>query len=123
MQLALTVVLTLLAMLFYSGATAASVFAGGLIGVVAGFYQALRMLSVDAGEHPESFMSGVWVSELAKIVLTVALFIIAIRLFRVQMAPTIIGYAGTYIVYWVALGTSYPWFETPLNDEERERTE
>jgi hypothetical protein len=26
--------------------------------------------------------------------------------------PTIVGYAGTYIVYWAALGTRYPWFET-----------
>jgi len=121
MQLALTLALTLGATLVFSGAIAASVFAGGLIGVLAGFYQAQRMLRVDAGKHPEAFMRGLWVSELVKIVLTVALFIVAIRIFRVQMVPTIVGYAGTYIVYWVALGTSYPWFDTPVNNNDRDR--
>ena len=112
MQLALTVALTLLAWAVFALPTAGSVLAGGLIGMLAGFYQAQRMLRVDAGAHPEAFMRGLWVSELVKIVLTVAMFVLAIRLFRVQMVPTIVGYAGTYIVYWVALGTRYPWFET-----------
>jgi ATP synthase protein I len=121
MQLMLTVALTLLALLMFGGSTATSTFSGGLIGVLAGLYQAQRMLRVDAGSHPEAFMRGLWVSELVKIVLTVAMFIAAIRLLRVQMVPTIVGYAGTYIVYWVALGTSYPWFETPVSNNDRDR--
>jgi len=121
MQLALTVALTLIALLAFGAEAATSVLAGGSIGMLAGFYQAQRMLRVDAGKHPEAFMQGLWVSELVKIVLTVALFIAAIRLFRVQMVPTIVGYAGTYIIYWVALGTSYPWFETPVSNNARDR--
>jgi ATP synthase protein I len=121
MQLMLTVAVTLLALLMFGSSTATSAFSGGLIGVLAGFYQAQRMLRVDAGSHPEAFMRGLWVSELVKIVLTVAMFIAAIRLLRVQMVPTIVGYAGTYIVYWVALGTSYPWFETPVSNNDRDR--
>lgn len=111
-QLALTVALTALAFVASGSETAMSVLVGGLIGMLAGIYQAQRLLRVDAGTHPEAFMRGLWVSEALKIVLTVAMFIAAIRLLTVQMVPTIIGYAGTYIVYWVALGTSYPWFET-----------
>jgi ATP synthase protein I len=121
MQLMLTVAVTLLALLMFGSSTATSAFSGGLIGVLAGFYQAQRMLRVDAGSHPEAFMRALWVSELVKIVLTVAMFIAAIRLLRVQMVPTIVGYAGTYIVYWVALGTSYPWFETPVSNNDRDR--
>ena len=98
-QLSLTVVFVLTALMLFGSSFAMSVLAGGLIGMVAGFYQAQRMLQVDAGEHPEAFMQSLWISEAIKIVLTVAFFIVAIRLFQVQMVPTIIGYAGTYIVY------------------------
>jgi F0F1-type ATP synthase assembly protein I len=84
--------------------------------MLAGFYQAQRLLRVDAGMYPEAFLRGLWISEALKIVLTVAMFIAAIQLLRVQMVPTIVGYAGTYIVYWVALGTRYPWFETRVEN-------
>lgn len=121
MQLALTVALTLIAYFMFSLSVAQSVFCGGMIGALAGFYQAQRMMRVDAGSHPEAFMSGLWISELIKLVLTVAMFIVAIRLFQVQMVPTIVGYAGTYIVYWAALGTAYPWFDTPVSNNDRDR--
>lgn len=113
-QLALTIALGIIALVVSSREAATSAFIGGLIGMLAGFYQAQRLLRVDAGTHPEAFMRGLWISEALKIVLTVAMFIAAIRLLRVQMVPTIVGYAGTYIVYWIALGTSYPWFETQV---------
>jgi ATP synthase protein I len=120
-QLLLTLVLAVIAMLLVDGGFALSVFAGGAIGMIAGFYQAQRMLRVDAGAQPEAFMRGLWISELVKIVLTVALFVVAIRLLQVQMVPTIIGYAGTYIVYWVALGTRYPWFDSAVTNNLRDK--
>jgi F0F1-type ATP synthase assembly protein I len=108
-QLALTIALVGLALLFSDTKTATSVLVGGLIGLLAGLYQSQRMLRVDAGTDPEAFMRGLWVSEAVKIVLTVALFIV-----------TIVGYAGTYMVYWAALGTRYPWFETRI-ESDREK--
>lgn len=99
-----------------------SLVTGGGIGVLAGLYQSQRLLRIDAGGHPEQFMRGLWVSEVLKIVLTVALFIAAIRLLQVTMVPTVGGYALTYLVYWVALGTAYPWLEqqhTGANDRDR----
>jgi len=116
-QLLLTLVLAIAAVLLVDNSFAWSLVTGGMIGVLAGFYQAQRMMRVDAGLHPEAFMQGLWVSEAVKIVLTIALFIVAIRLLRVTMVPTIIGYAGTYIVYWAALGTRYPWFETRIESD------
>jgi F0F1-type ATP synthase assembly protein I len=119
-QLLLTLALALIAALFIDKSFAWGIATGGLIGLLAGAYQAQRMLRVDAGTHPEAFMQSLWISEVVKIVLTIALFIAAIRLLRVQMVPTIVGYAGTYIVYWAALGTRYPWFETrTTSDREK----
>ena len=113
----MTLVLALIAVLLVDNSFALSLVIGGLIGMLAGFYQAQRMMRVDAGLHPEAFMQGLWVSEAVKMVITIALFIVAIRLLKVAMVPTIIGYAATYIVYWAALGTRYPWFETRIESD------
>jgi ATP synthase protein I len=88
---------------------AASAVTGGGIGIVAGLYQALRMFRADASRSPDGFMRGLYVGEAMKIALTVALFIAAIRVLKVEFAPTIIAYAATYVVYWAALSTGYPW--------------
>jgi ATP synthase protein I len=120
-QLLLNLALAFIAAVLIDKGFALSVFVGGMIGLLAGFYQAQRMMRVDAGKDPEGFMRGLWISEVVKIALTVALFVIAIRLLRVQMVPTMIGYAGTYIVYWLALGTRYPWFETPVDNNARDK--
>ena len=81
---------------------------GGMIGIVAGTYQALRMFRVDASQDPAGFMRGVYVGEVVKIILTAALTIAAIRVVQVEMLPFLIGYIAIYIVYWVALGSGWP---------------
>ena len=94
-------------------AWALSALTGGAIGIVAGLYQALRMFRVDASQNPAGYMGSVYAAEALKIVLTVALFIAAIRVLKVEMLPVIVAYAGTYVVYWVALSTDYPWLTPP----------
>lgn len=88
-----------------SGLSAA---AGGSIGIIAGTYQALRMFRVDASQDPAGFMRGVYVGEVVKIVLTVALTIAAIRILNVEMLPFMCGYIAIYVVYWAALKTGLP---------------
>ena len=66
------------------------------------------MFRMDASERPERYMGGVYVSEALKILLTVALFIAAIRVLRVELVPTMVGYAATFFVYWTALRTGFP---------------
>jgi ATP synthase protein I len=110
-QFLLTALLTAIAWLTGYGSAALSVFVGGSIGMIAGLYQAMRLLQVNAAEQPDALMRALWISEVIKILLTVAMFVLAIRLLKVEMVPTIVGYAVTYIVYWIALGTRYPWFE------------
>ena len=85
-----------------------SAFTGGCIGIIAGLYQALRMFSTDASQRPERYMGSVYASEALKIFLTVALFTVAIRSLKVELVPTILGYAATYFVYLLALKTGFP---------------
>lgn len=85
-----------------------SAFAGGCIGVVAGLYQAQRMFRMDASEQPERYMSVVYVSEAIKVMLTVALFIAAIKILSVEFVPTLVGYIATFFVYWIYLRTGFP---------------
>jgi ATP synthase protein I len=115
-QFLLTALLTTMAWLTGYDEAALSVFVGGSIGMIAGLYQALRLLQVDAAGQPDQFLRGLWVSEAIKIALTVAMFVLAIRLLKIEMVPTIVGYAVTYIVYWIALGTRYPWLEEGKSD-------
>lgn len=111
-QSAVTVLLALGAAGIGGGHWALSAICGGGIGILAGLYQALRMFRIDASEQPQLYMRGVFASEALKILLTVALFIAAINVLRVEMVPAIAAYAGTFIVYWAALATNYPWLES-----------
>ena len=92
---------------FWLGGSSAALSAalGGSIGIVAGLYQALRMFRVDASRDPEGFMRGVYIGEAVKIMLTVALMIVAIRVLGVDMLPFMIGYIAIYMVYWISLKT------------------
>ncbi|MEZ5564202.1 MAG: ATP synthase subunit I [Gammaproteobacteria bacterium] len=110
-QSALTVMVGAGAWIPGGAAAAWSAALGGGIGIIAGLYQALRMFRVDAADDPARFYRAVWISEAMKILLTVALFIFAIRVLNPQFAPMIVAYAATFIVYWAALGTGYPWME------------
>lgn len=95
-------------------AAAQSALMGGGINIVAGLYQALRMYSGQAALQPERFMRAVYTSEAIKIALTVALFIVVIRVMRPQFAPMIVAYAATFLVYLAALGTGYPWMRNEV---------
>ncbi len=53
-------------------------------------------------------MSGVYVSEAIKVMLTVALFIAAIKILSVEFVPTMVGYTATFFVYWIFLRTGFP---------------
>ena len=115
-QFALTCGVAAVAAAIGGVAAAQSALMGGGINIVAGLYQALRMFSGQAALQPERFMRAVYASEAIKIALTVALFIVVIRVMRPQFAPLIIAYAATFVVYLVALGTGYPWMRTETDE-------
>ncbi len=109
-QAALTVLVAVTAGWLGGRMSAWSALAGGGIGTVTGLYQALRMFSVSAAEEPDRFMRAVYVGEFMKIVATAALFVAVIRIMKPQFLPMMAAYAATFLVYWAALGTGYPWF-------------
>lgn len=88
--------------------SALSAATGGGIGIIAGLYQALRMFSVDAGRDPNGFMQRVYVTEALKIVTTIALMTIAIKVLNVELLPFMTGFISIYLVYWAALKTGFP---------------
>lgn len=100
-----------------SGAAYSSMI-GGSIGIIAGLYQALRMFRANAAADPQRFLRSVYVGEAIKILLTVALMIAAIRTLNVSFLPFMLGYIATYVAYWAALGTGYPWLgDTEIKPE------
>jgi len=97
-QLLVTALISLLAGLLGGNNWAFSAAVGGVIGVITNLWQALRMAKL-AGGAPEKFLSGLYLSEFIKVVLTVALFIVAIRSLGVELVPTISGYGVCFIVH------------------------
>ncbi|MCC7330944.1 MAG: ATP synthase subunit I [Gammaproteobacteria bacterium] len=106
----LTLLVAMIAGWLGTRAGAWSALAGGCIGTVTGLYQALRLFSVDAAAGPERFMRAVYVGEFMKIVITAALFVVVIRVMKPRFLPMMAAYAATFLAYWMALGTGYPWF-------------
>jgi len=101
-QLAVAAVMALGLWVFYGAAPARSALVGGLISA-AGSLLFARWLAKAAGGSPRAFARAFYVGEGLKIVLTVALFWVAIALLEANLAPLFITYAVTLMVYWLAL--------------------
>ncbi len=101
-QLAVAAVIALGLGAFYGAAPAWSALAGGLISAAGSLIFAHRLAKA-AGGSPRAFARAFYVGEGLKIVLTVALFWVAIALLEAALAPLFITYAVTLIVYWLAL--------------------
>jgi len=97
-QLLVTAIVSLLMGLIggYNWSFSAAV--GGVIAVVTNLWQALRMTRL-AGQEPEKFLGGLYISEFIKAVLTVALFIVAIKTLGVELVPTISGFGVCFVVH------------------------
>jgi ATP synthase protein I len=82
--------------------TASSSLVGGGIGILTTAFFALRVLG--GGARPlRSVVRAFYVGEAQKIVLTVALFIIAIKWLEVAFLPMFVTYMVTLFMFWFAL--------------------
>ncbi|WP_348674944.1 ATP synthase subunit I [uncultured Abyssibacter sp.] len=77
---------------------------GGLIAVISTFYFALRAFASGQDAAPERLLGNLLRAEVMKWGVTLALFMVAIVLFRDQFPPVISVYAACLLVYWFALG-------------------
>jgi len=101
-QLVAAATISLVLLWFSGAATAGAAFAGGLIAAAGTLYFA-RSLAGATGRSPREFARAFVVGEGLKVVLTVALFRVALALFEATPAPLFITYAATLMVYWLAL--------------------
>jgi ATP synthase protein I len=79
---------------------------GGAMGALATLAQvACGFRSRTAGDAA-AIARGFYRGEAVKIALTVAMFVLALRVWRLAPGPLFAGYVATFIAYWVALARS-----------------
>lgn len=87
---------------FVSGHAGYSALVGAGIGILPSYYLALRMFSRPATTNAEKALRGIYLGEGIKVVFTVALFIIAMRLLDVDLLGVAGGYLATVVANWIA---------------------
>ncbi|WP_428826272.1 ATP synthase subunit I [Azonexus sp. IMCC34842] len=103
-QAALTIALALIAVLFVDGNAAVSVLIGGSIGLVANLGYVLRALRMSSGSDPIKAYRAQAGGEGLKFILTLAGFALVFIGFKeVAVLPLFLGYASTFVIYWMAL--------------------
>ncbi|MFP4080658.1 MAG: ATP synthase subunit I [Ectothiorhodospira sp.] len=85
-------------------ATAWAAATGGVISLVATAWFALRVFSGGSRGRPaKAMMRGFYVGEMQKILLTVALFVVAIAWLEVEFLPMFMTYMAGLMAFWLAL--------------------
>lgn len=84
----------------YSGAAALY---GALIAVVPGFYFAWRLLRYGTNAPAKRVARALYLGELGKLVLTVAMFLLAAVAFGEQFLPVLTTYVACLSCYWLAM--------------------
>jgi len=83
-------------------AMAIAVFAGGLINVIANLYFAFHVFRGGVRAAP-SVLRGFYLAEVVKLLLTAALFAVALAVLKLAPLPLLLGFAVTLAGYWLAL--------------------
>ena len=103
-QAALTIVLAAIAGLFVSVNAAVSVLVGGSVGVVANLGYVLRALRMTSGGDPVKAYRAQAAGEGFKFLLTLVGFALVFLGYKeVAVLPLFLGYASTFVIYWMAL--------------------
>jgi ATP synthase protein I len=80
-----------------------SALVGAVISVIPSFYLAVRMFRMDPSAPAERILRGMYLGETIKVLLTLALFVIALRLLDVDLLVVGLTYLASVAVYWLAL--------------------
>jgi ATP synthase protein I len=86
---------------------ALSALIGGGIGAAATLVQALVSLRDSAGRTPQAVVRGFYRGSALKLVSTVVLFVMALRIRPLAPGPLFLTYVATFLVYWVALARTF----------------
>jgi len=103
-QAALTILLAIVAGLFVSANAAVSVLIGGSIGIIANLGYALRALRMSSNTDPVKAYRAQSAGERFKFLLTLIGFALVFLGYKgVAVLPLFLGYASTFVIYWMAL--------------------
>jgi ATP synthase protein I len=90
--------------LIFAGVDAGfSALVGGGISSIATYYQVRIAFSPRHSGDPKRIARAFYTAEVVKVAAVVALFSLALRWLELALAPMIIGFAATLLVYFVAL--------------------
>jgi ATP synthase protein I len=102
-QLAVTIAIALLMLIYLNVIAAASAFAGGAVGFITSLVYAKKMFA-PLGSEPKIIIAAHYRAEAYKLVFTVLLFSLVFTQFKeVHVLPLFVAYIATLMVYWVAL--------------------
>ena len=103
-QAALTMGLAVLAAALVSVNAAVSVLIGGSIGIIANLGYALRALRMSSNTDPVKAYRAQSAGERFKFLLTLIGFALVFLGYKdVAVLPLFLGYASTFVIYWMAL--------------------
>ncbi len=95
---------------------------GGGIGAAATLVQVGFGLRNSAGKDPRAVVRGFYRGSAMKLLVTVALFVLALRHRNLAPAPLFVTYVATFFVYWLTLARTLrvqPGASTGVEDKDR----
>lgn len=102
-QLAVTIAMALLILMYLNVIAAASAFAGGAVGFITSLVYAKKMFA-PLGSEPKAIIMAHYRAEAYKLVFTILLFSLVFTQFKeVHVLPLFVAYIASLMVYWVAL--------------------
>lgn len=103
-QAALAILLAIVAWVFAGSNAAVSILIGGSIGVIANVGYVLRAMRMSTGDDPIKQYQAQSAGEGLKFALTFAGFALVFWGYKeVAALPLFLGYASTFVIFWVAL--------------------
>ena len=106
-QALVTAIAGLVALGLAGTVAALSALAGG--GIATAGSLAMAALAFGGARAPAQRVLGAfYLGEAVKLTLVVVLFVVALKLMRVQPLAMLAGFAATYLMYWVALAGALP---------------
>ena len=101
-QLAITLAVSFGFMLGSGAAAGLAALAGGLINVLANLYFAWRVFAC-ARRTPKQMVRDFYMGEAVKLLMTAALFALAIAVFELAFVPLLTAFVAGLLVFWLAL--------------------
>lgn len=96
----IAVALVMVAWFFKGYELAITALAGGLISIAPNFFWAKRFFSKIHNHTPKQILRSFYLGELIKMMVSVALLVVAVCVFKVNLLPLFSGFLAAYLGLW-----------------------